>query len=169
MEFVLDGLTQNTEGGFANVATAPFVVVCSMKRKNVSRISIKAVLIGNVVDIAGSFLVGFVVMTGAIFIAIAAHLPRRALHQHGMLTGILFASGLLISAIGGYVAGRIAGHDEMVNGGLSSFLCILVSLFGVARGHTSAWLSLLAAPSFAVLGGYFCIRQKLRKQDFPAH
>jgi hypothetical protein len=146
-----------------------FFVVCSHEEKNMARISIKAVLIGNIVDIAGSFLVGFVAFTAVVFIAMAAHVPRGTLHRHGFLTGVMFAIGLLISAVGGYVAARIAGHDEMLNGGLSSFLCVLVSLFEVGSGHAGAWLSLLIAPSFAVLGGYLRMRQMVRKQDLPAH
>jgi hypothetical protein len=129
------------------------------------RISIKGVLIGGVVDTFASALIG---VFAAIIVASVSHLthvPREVFHRHGILDLVLILNGLASSALGGFVAARLANHDELLNGGLSSSLCLLISLFFMARGidHHPAvvqLLSLLAAPAFAVFGGYLRLRQK---------
>jgi nitrate/nitrite transporter NarK len=95
----------------------------------------------------------------------ATGIPRSTLHQHGFLAAFQVLAGLFFSAIGGYIASRIAAHDELLNGGLSAILCVVVSSFVVLFGHGNklgALIPLLAAPAFGVLGGYLGLRQKIK-------
>jgi hypothetical protein len=74
-------------------------------------------------------------------------------------------AGLVCSALGGYVAAWFSKHDELLNGGLSSFLCVLISLSQLTKGNyyypqPVRVLLLVAAPAFAIFGGYLRLRQK---------
>ena len=60
---------------------------------------------------------------------------------------------------------RIAKHDELLNGLLSSFLCTAIGVYSVFSGKDSPSLRvqiflLTAAPAFAFLGGYLRQTQK---------
>jgi hypothetical protein len=73
--------------------------------------------------------------------------------------------GLACSVLGGYVAAWLAKHDELLNGALSSFLCILLAVYAIASGKdtNAAWVRILlfvASPAFALLGGDLTRRQR---------
>jgi MFS superfamily sulfate permease-like transporter len=73
--------------------------------------------------------------------------------------------GLACSMAGGFVSAKIAGHDELLNGALSSILCVTLGIYQLARGHADyqpfvQMLMMLASPTFALLSGYFRLRQK---------
>lgn len=78
---------------------------------------------------------------------------------------ILYASQLFIgfarSILGGYVAARIAGREELLNGALS-WLCISFGVYGFFAGsaHDAALEigGFIASPAAGLLGGY--VRQK---------
>ena len=123
----------------------------------------KGVLIGNVLDMVLSTSFGILIAVFVVVLSRIAHIPMSTLHQHGILTAFQVLAGLFFSAIGGYIASRIAAHDELLNGGLSAILCVIVSLFVVLFGHGNklgALIPLFAAPAFGVLGGYLRLRQK---------
>ena len=104
--------------------TAAFMLKSS--GHDMRRVSIKGVLIGSVVDIVASLLSGILIAVFVVLISVLAHIQRRSLDQFGALAGVWFACGLVISALGGYIAARIARHDEVLNGALSASLCILI-------------------------------------------
>ena len=93
------------------------------------RISIKGVLIGGVIDTFASALTGVLVAIIVVLASHLAHVPREVFHRHGILNLVLVLNGLAFSALGGFVAALLAKHDKLLNGGLSSSLCLLVSLF----------------------------------------
>jgi ABC-type Mn2+/Zn2+ transport system permease subunit len=73
--------------------------------------------------------------------------------------------GLACSALGGYIAARIAKHDELLNGLLSSFLCVALGIYTMASGKdtNALWLQILllvASPACALLGGALMRRQR---------
>jgi hypothetical protein len=75
------------------------------------------------------------------------------------------AIGFGCSVVGGYIAARVAKHDELLNGLLSSFLSIAIGIYPVVSSWHSqsafaGIFSLLAAPAFALLGGYLRQTQK---------
>ncbi len=85
--------------------------------------------------------------------AVAA-LMHSSVWMYGQL-----AIGLGCSLLGGYVAARIAKHDELLNGLLSSFLCVAFGIYSVLAGKDfqpmlAQVFLLAAAPVFAFLGGY---------------
>jgi hypothetical protein len=129
------------------------------------RISIKGVLIGGVIDTFASALTGVLVAIIVVSASHLAHVPREVFHRHGILYLVLVLNGLAFSVLGGFVAALLANHDELLNGGLSSSLSLLISILFMARGIDRhpiivRLLLLAAAPVFAVLGGYLRLRQK---------
>jgi Kef-type K+ transport system membrane component KefB len=131
-----------------------------------NRISIKGVAIGNLIDIASTYLAG--VPIGVFILMRGYPIDRSTLLENG--TFILAASilGGLCSILGGYVAARIAKHDEVLNGVLSSILCVGIGLYaiisGSAAGHMGRHLALLpVSPLLAALGGYLNLRRRIRQ------
>jgi len=69
------------------------------------------------------------------------------------------------SVLGGYIAARLAKHDELLNGLLSSFLCVSLAVYTIASGKdtNTLWVQiflLVASPAFALLGGDLMRRQR---------
>jgi putative membrane protein (TIGR04086 family) len=72
------------------------------------------------------------------------------------------AIGMGCSVLGGYVAGRIAKHDQLLNGALSSFLCTAVGIYALSSGQDKhsrlvQALLFLASPALGLLGGYLSV------------
>jgi len=72
--------------------------------------------------------------------------------------------GSLCSVLGGYVSARIAKHDELLNGGLSSILCVGSGMYALVSGNAGgdllvhlAYLPLSVA--LGTLGGFLRARQ----------
>jgi hypothetical protein len=143
------------------------------------KISIKGVVIGGVVDVVTSLITG--VAVGIVFAGYTmsrlrlSHVAKEQIGPaliaatHGSkplyLTEILL--GLLCSALGGYVAATIAKHDELLNGTLSSFLCVALGIYSMQAGkdYHPLWVQiflLFAAPACALLGGELRRRKRER-------
>ena len=63
------------------------------------------------------------------------------------------------SVLGGYVAGLIARHGHLLNGALSSWLCLALGIYTLAAGKNShsvgiEILMLALSPVLAFCGGY---------------
>jgi hypothetical protein len=134
-----------------------------------NRVSFKGVTIGNVVDIVAS---NVVMVPVAIYLLTSAKTGSAPGHNAGPVTEVLKTSdaflaastmlGGLCSILGGYVSARIAKHDEVLNGALSSVLCIGFGVYAVASGTSRLWLHLfylLLGPALGGLGGYLRSRQ----------
>src|SRR5262249_23222630 len=107
------------------------------------RISLKGAVIGNVADIVST---NIMVLPVAAYILISS---APSLHTADSAIQVLMASsvymvssiilGALCSVLGGYVSARIAKHDEVLNGALSSILCVgfgmSALITGSAAGH----------------------------------
>ena len=103
-----------------------------MTETPVRRLSIKGITIGAVVDIVAT---NIVLMPLGIYLAATIHLERysreesakvlaAAMKQDPVVYGIQIGLGALCSILGGYVAARIAGRSMILNGALSSILCV---------------------------------------------
>jgi hypothetical protein len=132
-----------------------------------SKISIKGVLLGAIADMISSLFAGILALIIIVFISHLLHQPREVFHRHGILNVMLSLIGLSFSLLGGYVAALVAKHDELLNGGLSSFLCVGIDVVFILTGTGKSlypvfvqWLLLVAAMAFATLGGYIRLRQK---------
>ena len=143
-----------------------------------SRVSFKGVIIGGIVDIGATFVAAFPVGVYAFIVSGVSKLPQaqqaQALADAMRNTPSVYIAGLLVGALcsvlGGYVAARIARHDELLNGALSSFLCVATGLYAVARGTqgTPPWvhvLLLIISPLLGALGAYLRLRGRKSTTD----
>lgn len=140
-----------------------------------SKISIKGVLFGGIVDVVMSFILGLPFTFYAMSRLNLSHLSSTqqeaaittAIHSNVPLYASQLLTGLLCSVLGGYVAAWLAKRDELLNGALSSFLCVGLGIYMLATGNDSTphWLQafmFIASPSLALLGGFLmlCWRHK---------
>jgi hypothetical protein len=73
--------------------------------------------------------------------------------------------GCGFSISGGFLAARIAGHHERMNGSLASFLCVAFTL--TAIGSISiGWVieGVVGSPILGLLGGYLRLWQKRSRE-----
>ncbi len=135
------------------------------------RVSIISIVIGGITDVVASGVLGTPVV---IYVMVKYDLLHSAknpgaiassIHSLAWLQGLQLGIGLCCSVLGGYVAARMAKHDELLNGLLSSFLCIAIGIYSVISGKDSQSVVvqivlLVAAPAFAFFGGYLRLTQK---------
>jgi hypothetical protein len=131
-----------------------------------SKVSIKGMVIGGIVDVVSTVVLGLPFAMYAMSKVDVLHTPSSqvsaamtsALHGSVPLYVGQLLIGLGCSVLGGYVAARIAKHDELLNGGLSSVLCIALGIYSIWTGKDSDphWLQVLlfiASPLLGILGG----------------
>ncbi len=145
------------------------------------KVSILGVLVGGIVDVSTSFILGLPL---AVYVA-AKMVMEHPLGQHGngavsaairgnhLVYFSELATGLLCSALGGYVAAVIAKRHERLNGTLSCYLCVSLGIATIAfhLQHDPLWqqiLLLIASPVMALIGGDLRLRQRMRKPSVPA-
>jgi len=135
------------------------------------KVSIKGVLIGGITDVGLSMLLGLPFGIYAGLEVAIAHTPNNQMHStiaaimHRpaiFITGLLIGSGC--SILGGYIAARLAKHDELLNGCLSAFLCVASGIWVVSthQSFVPIWqqiAELVASPIFGLLGGYLRLKQ----------
>jgi hypothetical protein len=141
----------------------------TLHRGGMKRISLKGVAIGNIADIVSSNIIGLLL---AAYILISSAPSGLA---DGSATQVLMASsfyrvsviilGALCSVMGGYVSARIAKRDDVLNGALSSALCVGFGVYallsGSAAGHLGLHLALLpVSVALGALGGYLSSRRR---------
>ncbi len=138
-----------------------------------SRISFKAVCIGAVTDMVSSTVSGALIAIAFIVILHLTRTPGDPLdwallkpeNQNSLLYGIQVIAGAACSILAGFVAAWVAQHDELLNGALSSFACVLLGLLAVAADkdphlRLTHILLLIASPLLGLLGGH--IRHRLK-------
>jgi putative membrane protein (TIGR04086 family) len=137
----------------------------------VKRVSIKGVLVGGIVDVVATmlctliaviFLVNRLLAHGAPGAPIIAPPPST----HAVLTVVAGVCSLF----GGYVAARIAKHDELLNGALSSYLSILVGLILLPYDKDSGavrnlLIAIVTSIVLGLLGGYVRVAQQYFAPD----
>ena len=140
------------------------------------KVSVKGVLIGGIVDVVASVVLGLPFAFYTMSKLDLSNTPKEGIEStvtaaiHGnvpLYVGQLLV-GLACSVLGGYVAAWLAKHDELLNGGLSSFLCVAFGIYTMASGKDSnaLWvqvLMLLASPVLALIGGDLMRRQRQRR------
>ena len=144
------------------------------------KVSILGVGLGAVVDIVSSFLLGAPFAFIAASRANLTHLQpdqvsaaiKAAIHSSVPLFAAQMAMGLVGSLLGGVVAAGLANREELLNGTLSSFLCVIpgVALIALGKDSNPLWLQILmliASPVFACLGGAL-VRRHRRNRMVPA-
>ncbi|MFC5324677.1 hypothetical protein [Bradyrhizobium oligotrophicum] len=124
-------------------------------------------VVGSVVDILSTNLAIFPVtilvfiFSGPAAAELAASDPR-ALMASNLFKALSFTFGTLSSVLGGYVSGRLAKHDHILNGALSSILCMGFGVYALlsGRGSLVVQLALFAlTPLLGAVGGYLSARR----------
>ncbi len=137
-----------------------------------SKISITGVLLGGITDVLATNILAIPLIIYVMVKFDWSHTPKdqlnaaivAALHGSVLIYTVQFLIGAGCSILGGYVAGRLAKQDELLNGSLSSYLCIGIGLYSVVAGKESrlllALIGLAASPALGLLGGYLRLAQK---------
>lgn len=139
------------------------------------KISIPAVVVGAILDIVGTFVLALPLN---IYELHRLHLLDAPIGQSQEAVRAAFAAdttwqllalavGGFVSVLAGFVAGKIAKHNEILNGSLTCILCLLMGIVGSMRGPslTPAWIhvtSFFLAPALGALGGYISMLRKKR-------
>jgi MFS family permease len=141
------------------------------------RISATGILIGGVTDILSTNLLSFPITVYVIAANGVMFLPKNqqqaaivaALHANAWLYTALMLIGACGSLLGGYLAASIAKRDEMLNGTLSSFLCVGIGLYAIITGNGGeplwrAIVMLPLSPALGAAGGHF---RRVTRQGAP--
>jgi hypothetical protein len=130
------------------------------------RVSAFGVLIGGITDIFTSTVLG---VPAIVYVHLTYHpIPGsggaiKILFSNPWLVGTIYLTGFAGSILGGYVAGWIAKHDQLLNGLLSSFLCVALAIHSIVSGKSPALYAdvsaLVTSPIFGLLGGYLRYRR----------
>jgi hypothetical protein len=139
------------------------------------RISWLAVVVGGIVDLGVSSLAGLPVVYYVMATTNILTLPKTEqtaavttfIHAHAAVYAVLAVVGTLCSLLGGYVAALMARRSEVLNGALSSYLCLGFGIWALATGQEQmpTWLFLLLLPLSPIvggLGGYLRLRHPTR-------
>jgi hypothetical protein len=133
-----------------------------------NRVSLVGVATGNLIDIISSVIVAFV----ATFLIALVHtlnyrqpIDPSVLGQSGMFLAVTGILGSLCSILAGYVSARLARHDEVLNGALSSVLCIGLATYTISSGavthHMGVHVAFLPLSlMLSAFGGYLRFRQQ---------
>jgi hypothetical protein len=148
------------------------------------KISVKGFLLSILVHCLTDIVLGLLflalILTYSVISVLVLHVPhaqmlaemKTALHGDNPLHVAVLLVGLVSIAFGGYVAARVAKHDELLNAGLSSFPWIAYKIYIIAarKNSMSLWLQiilLLATPALAIAGGEFMRRQREGRNHPP--
>ena len=134
-----------------------------------NRISLKGVVIGNIVDIVSTNIAILPIM---IYILISsgpfgdtADSITQVLKASTVFSVSSIILGALCSVLAGYISARIAKHDEVLNGALSSILCVAGGVYSAFSGSAALHLFLLpVGPVLGALGGYLYSRQNPKRR-----
>ena len=139
------------------------------------KVSLLGFIIGAVVDIGGTNIWAIVMAVYVVFSFRLSGLPPTEIGSRIMqifqTDPMIFTVNLLVgsffSILGGYLAALIAKHDEILNGGLSCFLCVLSGIYAIVSGSASASIllvlvSLVMDILLGLLGGYLRLLQRSR-------
>jgi uncharacterized membrane protein len=134
-------------------------------------ISIKAIVVGAVIDIGGSMLVGGLFVFVYMLVLASQNVPQEELQRRVLADQdyyiVSLVLGLAFMAVGAFVAARMARAREMAHALWVGLVAVAVSVPLVAAGDTSAYPSWYMPVSFALtipaalVGGYIARRRTI--------
>jgi cell shape-determining protein MreD len=143
------------------------------------KVSIVGVILGGITDIVSTVILG-IPFTAYVLLKYLPHTSPgqeqtamvAVIRGNAMLLTVQWILGMAGSILGGYVASWIAKHDELLNGALSSWLCILFGVVSLVMPRPAfpiyqEIIALVASPLFALLGGWLRLAQN-RANAVPA-
>jgi len=142
----------------------------------VKKLNTKAVIIGWLVDIAGSFMAGiFISIVAAVILTARGVSPDQITEELSgskVFWNISLFTGFSFTFLGGYISAFIADSGEikhaLIVGILSLITGLLLSSITQPPESNLFLISIFVIP-FAVLGGYFRKITKKDKQDKRPH
>jgi hypothetical protein len=145
-----------------------------------NKISIRGMVVGGITDIVAT-----VILTLPLVIYVITELtdtlkdPLQAavtatIQADPLLYGLESVIGLACSVLGGYVAARVAKHDELLNGLLASSLPVAFGVYSLATTNDSGplllpVLLLFAGPPCSGFGGHLRLIQIQRRAHLQFH
>jgi hypothetical protein len=145
-----------------------------------ARVSVKGMSVGAVMGIGATYALSIPLMALAIVRLDLMELPEpefdaalmRALAPGSPYHLVGLVLGSACGILGGYVAARIAKHDERLNGALSAWLFMLLQTYNWATGgSTETGLAhigyLVLNPAMGALGGYLWERMRSEAAGAP--
>jgi hypothetical protein len=138
-----------------------------------TRVSAKGVFVGGVLEIVATYAMSIPLMVVAAAQLDLAELPEpefsdalgKALAPGSSYYLVGLVLGSACGILGGYVAARLAKHDERLNGALSAWLGMLLVIYNWASGGSAepplAQIGyLVLGPAMGALGGYLSERTR---------
>jgi hypothetical protein len=135
------------------------------------RISFRGALVGGFIDVIGSGILGIPLFAIASASYVSSH-PGASLSQINLAVQsnpLTIANEWLVggacSVLGGYVAARFANRDEILNGALSAWLCVLTGILywnADNAGIAQHMLAMIASPLLGAVGGYLLLRWRAK-------
>jgi hypothetical protein len=128
-----------------------------------SSISIKGIVLGTLFDLGSTIVFSFVL---GVYLGLQTGDPEAAMRMATsggwLVLGIVV--GCVVTVIAGYLAARIAGRGEIVNGGACALVSMAIGLvlsMGQPAYMSEIWIFLLCllTPLLGMLGGYLRWRQ----------
>jgi len=133
-----------------------------------NRISLKGVVIGNIVDIVSTNIAVLPIMMYVLISSGPSEVTADSIAEVLKASTVFRASsiilGALCSVLAGYVSARISKHDKVLNGALSSILCVAGGVYSGLSGSAAMNLALLPlGPVLGALGGYLNSRRNPKR------
>ena len=136
------------------------------------KFSIKGIIVGGCVDMIGTQILMFVLVSIMILKIRFHHVGHEQLVNslsQEMDTSLTFKTinfliGYGCSVLGGYVSARIAKRNELLNGALASSFCFLFGIYAITRHAVPLSMNSLfkemTCPLLALSGGYIYLKTK---------
>jgi hypothetical protein len=150
----------------------------SLKGNALKKISLMGVVVGSITDIVSTNILTVPLIIYVMATRQLSSIPKEQLSEVLLQTmqndPLLYATQLFIgsacSILGGYIAARIAKHDEILNGTLAAFLCVGSGLYALlfATSHVPAWqllVGFVVSPALSAFGGYLRLKTMRAKSN----
>ena len=133
-----------------------------MQMPNFSDISFKAVIVGAIVDNAGTLLLMTLLAAALVSTGLSEDaVMSRMRSTSGLLLGLIV--GLSFTVLGGFFAGRIAGRAEVFNGALVAIVGMILSMIFRESG-TPLWFDIAGFAGMlpaGMAGGYLAQKRRV--------
>lgn len=133
------------------------------------RINWKAVVMGALTDIAGTFafasLVGILAAVATDMYHLSTSEMEARLQSPSSILAMIII-GLAFTVLGGYVAGRVSSTHEVIHGLIVGAISLLIGL--ASFGSLPLWydiVSLVVVIPCGMLGGWIAVKNRQRSQQ----
>ena len=133
-----------------------------MQMLKLSDIKFKAVIVGAVVDNAGTLLLMTILASALVSTGLSEdEVMSRMKSTNGLLLGLIV--GLCCTALGGFFAGRMAGRAEVLHGVLVAVAGIVIALI-FREGGIPLWFDIAGFVGMfpaGIAGGYLAQKRRV--------